>query len=84
MSLQHVASQPAWRVAPRPVTAYPFTGQLYRLTCKHRLSMGAYVGINGPHDRYGTVLSSHPADGGWCHLVRGTKQRQGERVQVNF
>jgi hypothetical protein len=61
----------------------PFTGQLYQLFSTRQLPAGAYVEVNGPHDRYGVVRESTPKDGKFLNLIRGVKQRN-DQVQARF
>lgn len=60
-------------------------GQLYQLYANKQISDGAYIGINGPWDTYGVVISSkQEADGRWLHQLRGVPQRSGVKVVHNF
>lgn len=62
-----------------------YTGQLYQLYSKNKVSAGAYVQVNGPWDTFGTVLSSAPTtDGRFLNQIRGVRPRAGERPVASF
>lgn len=63
----------------------PFAGSLYQLFAPYQVANRAYVGVNGPHDKYGVVTSSEKQpDGQYLHQIRGVKARPGEKVVHNF
>lgn len=62
-----------------------FTGQLYQLFSKTKLSVGAYVAVNGPWDTFGEVQKSELHDSGqYLNQIRGVKARTGERPVASF
>lgn len=63
----------------------PCAAQLYQLCSSRQLPNGAYVEVNGPHDRYGVVQSSTPIeDGKFLNMIRGCPYKPGETVQARF
>ncbi|GBG14850.1 uncharacterized protein NMK_2451 [Novimethylophilus kurashikiensis] len=64
----------------------PFTGQLYQLNAAYKLHVGAYVAVNGPHDRYGIVTSiaESKSSEGFLHQIRGCKPRSLEKPAYQF
>jgi hypothetical protein len=82
----HVSAvSPRFARPQAPRLSYPYSGALYQLYSAQQLRTGAYVGVNGLHDRFGMVLRSLPTeDGRWLNLIRGIKERTGERIVANF
>ena len=62
-----------------------FTGQLYQLESKKEYPLGSYVEVNGPHDRYGSIMQVTPqADGTFLNLIRGIRQRTDLKPVASF
>jgi len=47
------------------------SGHLYQLRSKTELHKGAYVEVNGPHDRFGIVWKSEKEGDSFLNLIRG-------------
>lgn len=67
----------------------PFSGALYQLHSKKQIPCGAYVEVNGLHDRYGRVLQSTEVDGEngkpqFLNLIRGILPRAAEKPVARF
>lgn len=59
--------------------------QLYQLFSKRRVPNGAYVGVNGPHDKFGYIVTSKVAENGeFLNLIRGCVRRPGQPVAAQF
>ncbi len=78
-------AHPRFPRVPERRSNHAYSGALYQLSSSTRLHTGAYVEINGPHDKYGAVLKSEQkADGSWLNLIRGIHERRTERVVARF
>lgn len=48
------------------------SGHLYQLTSIRKLCAGDFVAVNGPWDKYGSVVKSERKDdGNYLNLIRG-------------
>jgi hypothetical protein len=62
-----------------------FSGALYQLSSRQRLTAGAYVAVNGPFDQFGVIMRcTLREDGLFDHLIRGVQRRPHETPVASF